>query len=447
MSRDLKSAVERDPQSPVSVIIQTRSALTRNLISSLDNLNGIVHRRFESLRAVAVQLPAAAVTSLARRHDVDYISLDRTAIAAGHVETTTGASIARNYNQLSSPGINGSGIGIAVLDSGIDSSHASFRSGNSTARVIASIDFTGEGRTDDPYGHGTHVASLAAGSAQLANGEYTGIAPAASIINVRVLDSTGRGSMSTVIAGIEWCIQNRAAYNIRVLNLSLGTAPVDPFVSDPVCRAVRSAIDAGMVVCVAAGNLGKDSDGKKIYGAIHSPGIEPSAITVGAVNTFGTDSRSDDSIASYSSRGPTRGFYTDASGVRHYDNLIKPDLVAPGNRLIAAKSPNNLLVRKNPALDASTNNDPARGLMYLSGTSMATPVAAGAAALILQRNPALTPNLVKALLQYTAQPLAGFNTVEQGAGMLNVEGAIRLAALVRDDLSGRNHGDPLLISA
>src|SRR6185436_13501853 len=136
--------------------------------------------------------------------------------------------------------------------------------------------------TDDPFGHGTHVAAVAAGNSHVSDGAYTGIAPRAKLINVRVLDSQGRGSLSNTIAGIEWCIANKALYNIRVLNLSLGATAVDSYVNDPLCQAVRRAFDAGMVVCVAAGNSGKDQDGNKLFGAIHSPGIEPSALTVGA---------------------------------------------------------------------------------------------------------------------------------------------------------------------
>src|SRR6185436_18610515 len=109
----------------------------------------------------------------------------------------------------------------------------------------------------------------------------------------------------------------------------------------------------GLVVCVASGNLGKNANGQKVYGAVHSPGIEPSAITVGAANTFGTYSRSDDGVATYSSRGPTRGYYTDAQGVKHYDNIIKPDLIAPGNRIIGAEIQNNYLVTNNPTLNAN----------------------------------------------------------------------------------------------
>src|SRR5207302_2422746 len=234
---------------------------------------------------------------------------------------------------------------------------------------------------------------------------------------------------SGTLAALDWVMTNRATYNIRVLNMSLGTAAIDSYKNDPICRAVRRLVDAGIVVAAAAGNNGKNVAGQKVYGMIHCPGNEPSAITVGAANTFGTDSRNDDGVATYSSRGPTRSSWTDTLGVKHYDGLMKPDLVAPGNKIIEAESPNNLLVTQNPQLNANVSPVGARDQMYLNGTSMSSPVVAGAAALLLQANPTLTPNMVKAMLEYTAQPLSGFNMLEQGAGEVNIEGAVRLARL------------------
>jgi subtilisin family serine protease len=250
-----------------------------------------------------------------------------------------------------------------------------------------------------------------------------------------------------VLGALDWVLTNRsnAAFNIKVVNMSLGTAAVDSYTRDPLCLAVRKLSDAGIVVVAAAGNEGKDGGGGKLYGQIHAPGNDPSVITVGASNSFGTDGRADDAVATYSSRGPTRSFWTGASGVKHYDNLIKPDLVAPGNRLIAAQAAGNYLVSNHPDLDANVSGSANREQMYLSGSSMATPVVAGAAALLKQANPSLTPNLIKMILMYTAQPLAGFNQFEQGAGLVNLEGAMRLARLVRTDLSAATPvGAPLL---
>ena len=452
----LKLLRESQGDKPINVIVQqnTTGGLSLNLDALLRDLGGHVARRFGRLGALSLSLPPKAVEALAARGDVRYVSPDRQVNASGHVETTTGTGEVRTQTLVSLPGIpvtttlDGGGVGIAVVDSGVDAGHAAFRDGLGLSRVAASVDFTGENRTDDPYGHGTHVASIAAGGGQASGGAYTGVAPGARIINLRVLDSEGRGTTSALLASLDWVMSNRTLYNIRVVNLSLGTSAVEAYDDDPVCRAVRRLVDARVVVVAAAGNSGKDAAGNKIYGQIHSPGDEPSAITVGATNTFGTDTRSDDTITTYSSRGPTRGSQTDSEGFRHYDNLVKPDLVAPGNRIIAAAAVNNRLITTHPELSADTKQPASRRQMYLSGTSMATPVAAGAAALVLQANPQLTPNLVKAVLMLTAQPLAGFNTLEQGAGELNVEGAVRLSKSVRSDLSNSTPlGSPLLVGA
>jgi subtilisin family serine protease len=227
--------------------------------------------------------------------------------------------------------------------------------------------------------------------------------------------------------------------------MSLGTPAATSYMNDPICIAVRQLVDAGIVVVAAAGNDGQDATGQAIYGRIHSPGIEPSAITVGCSNSMGTDSRADDKMATYSSRGPTRSYWTDNAGVKHYDNLVKPDLVAPGNRVISAEAEENYLVRTYPQLETNLYSDDHKRLMYMSGTSMASPQVAGAAVLMLQANPSLTPSLVKAILMYTAQPLTGYNLFEQGAGELNVEGAIRLAKAVRTTLNAQTPlGSPLL---
>ena len=143
---------------------------------------------------------------------------------------------------------------------------------------------------------------------------------------------------------------------------------IDSYRDDPLCKAVRRLVDAGVTVFASSGNDGKNNS-SKVYGRVHAPGNEPSAITVGATNTFGTESRSDDGIASFSSRGPTRSYQTDAAGVKHYDNIIKPDIVAPGNKIVAAEAPGNALVNGNPSLNAVVTTDYYNKMMTLSGTS------------------------------------------------------------------------------
>ncbi|HEX7772536.1 MAG TPA: S8 family peptidase, partial [Pyrinomonadaceae bacterium] len=368
----------------VRVIIQPASSADASIDSTIEYSGGSNIRKFKNFAVRVATLPAQAAVNLASRKDVYYVSLNRDVRSMGHVTRTTGADLARGpIDQNGNTALDGSGMGIAVLDSGMDTNHRSFLDKSNNIRVVYSEDFTGEGRTDDPYGHGTHVASLAAGNGRISNGQYVGMAPNAKLINLRVLNSEGVGTAANLLRALDWVATNRSTYNIRIVNMSLGMPAVDSYRNDPVCRAVRRLVDAGVVVFAAAGNNGKDSDGNKVYGHIHAPGNEPSAITVGATNTFGSDERNDDVVASFSSRGPTRSFTIDEYGVRRYDNLIKPDLLAPGNKLIEAESEDNYIVTQNPGLDAGVSGADERKMMYLSGTSMSTPIAAGTAALML----------------------------------------------------------------
>ena len=261
-----------------------------------------------------------------------------------------------------------------------------------------------------------------------------------------MLDDLGAGTLSDALQGIQWVIYHAKEYNIKVLNISLAANSPESWLTDPLCVAVRSATAAGITVVVAAGNYGLNALGQETYGSIGSPGIDPSVITVGAVNFKGTLARSDDSVNLFSSRGPTRAAMVDANGVRRIDNLLKPDLVAPGNKLVAAAA--TTAVSASPAwnglassyygvLVAPLGIAPVYGetQMMLSGTSISAPAVAGAAALMLQATPGLTPPLIKAILQYTAQPLPNANLLQQGAGLLNVDGAIQLARAMKPDLA------------
>jgi serine protease AprX len=334
----------------VKVIVQSKTSSSPSLLGGLLNtVGGLLVTVLSNLNIRIVEVEANSVQVLASDPDVSYISLDNAVGASGHVTNTTGTQQVRAQKSLLglNSTLDGSGVTIAVLDSGIDSKHKSFAT---TGKIKFSKDFTGENRTDDPWGHGTHVAAIAAGDGAPTGGAYEGIAPAANLVNLRVLNSQGVGRVSGVLAALDWLIANKANYGVKVVNMSIGTPAINSYEDDPLCNAVRKLVDAGVVVVAAAGNNGKDANGRTIYGAIHCPGNDPSVITVGASNSFGTDARNEDGVTSYSSRGPARSYKVDSYGLIHYDNIIKPDLVAPGNKIIAAEAVGNNLLKQYPVL-------------------------------------------------------------------------------------------------
>ena len=311
-------------------------------------------------------------------------------------------------------GVTGQGIGVAVVDSGI-TYHAALQ-----GKVVANVSFvTGDSSTRDYYGHGTHVAGIIGGSGSAAAGVTSsydgGIAPGVQLVNVRVLNGTGVGYTSDVIAGIDWVIANRSRYNIRVMNLSLGHAVTEPAAFDPLCQAVARAVGAGIVVVAAAGNYGRAADGSPVLGGITSPGNSPLAITVGALNTQGTTDRSDDTLATYSSRGPTQ-----------YDLAVKPDLAAPGNRIVSLEAKDSYLTQTYPTLHRAGTawNE----YMQLSGTSMAAPMVSGAVALLLQGTPSLGTAHIKLALQSGATYMPQAGLLGAGAGSLNIWESRKIAA-------------------
>ncbi len=291
------------------------------LVTDVARVGGRVKKTYDNLGLVSAELPLSQINELIKSDNVAYVSPDREVQSFGHVATTTGwdnTGIKDKGDSDPNTWLTGTNGHIVVIDSGIDSSHNLMRwmDAGGQNKVKYNKDFTGEGITGDAYGHGTHVASMFGGDWVLNNAAYEGVADGASIINLRVLNSTGQGTVSNLIAALDWTVANRAGWNIRVVNMSLGTAARDSYRNDPLCLAARRAVNAGIVVVTSAGNNGKDAAGIKQFGSIGSPGIEPSVITVGAANTFGTASRSDDTVASFSSRGPTRGYVTLASGAR-----------------------------------------------------------------------------------------------------------------------------------
>jgi serine protease AprX len=332
-------------------------------------------------------------------------------------------------------GYTGAGVGVAIIDSGITSWHDDLtkigwsflvRSKNGQ-RVVGFVDFV-NGRTSpyDDNGHGSHVAGIVAGNGYDSYGARAGIAPEAHLVGLKVLDERGRGVISDVIAALDWIVANKTLHNIRVANLSVGAAVTESYRTDPLTIAAKRAVDAGIVIVTAAGNLGKSADGRTQYGAITAPGNAPWVLTVGAYSHQGTVNRNDDIIASYSSRGPAA-----------IDYGAKPDLVAPGTGIVSLSDPtSSFFTSKAAYLLSGTRATSYKPYLSLSGTSMAAPVVSGAVALMMQANPSLTPNMVKAILQYTAQPYSGYDALTQGAGFLNARDAVQLAKFFRTAKAG-----------
>ncbi len=264
------------------------------------------------------------------------------------------------------------------------------------------------GPNEDVYGHGTHIGAIIAGSSPYPQDStfqtpFRGVAPGAHLISLRVIGADGTGKASDVVDAIEWAIANRRRFNIRVINLSLGGPAEQSYKDDPMCEAVERAVHAGIVVVAAAGNRGKDAEGRSVHGLIESPGIDPYVITVGALNTKSTARRSDDELTTYSSKGPTL-----------VDGLIKPDLVAPGNKIVSAEARGATIVADHPALHASGSG--ADAYATLSGTSMSAGVVSGVVALVLEANKGLTPAQVKMTLQSSATFMPEVGLVGRGRG-------------------------------
>jgi serine protease AprX len=352
-----------------------------------DRLGRRIARRLSRDRSVAARLTRAEIQQLVASGAVESIEEDTLCYAT---RDTAGLSFGATQARADF-GLTGDADGdpdhyssrdltIAVIDTGIDPSHRDFAGG----KVIASKDFV-NGRADayDDHGHGTHCASIAAG--RVIDG-VGGVAPGASLVNVKVLSAQGWGSLSVIADAVQWCIDNKELHGIDVLSMSLGSAYSSDG-NDALSRMVNRAVEAGLVVCVAAGNSGPDA-----Y-SIGTPAAAERAITVGNMRDTG---KGGFVLTDSSSRGPTA------------DGRIKPDLCAPGTQILAAK--------------ANTN-----GYVPMTGTSMACPFVAGVAALMLQANPGMPPAEVKRTLKETAVHFGpeGENN-EFGAGRL--DGYVALAA-------------------
>jgi serine protease AprX len=430
----------------VTVVISYNQSPPDAHLQKLVAAQGSVQWKSTYVNAVAATIPVSALAALESDAAVSYIASDR---AVNPTLDYTTAAV--NANVAFSSGLTGAGVAVAIVDSGVNP-HLDLSDSSGKSRIVYSQSFVvGDTSVFDEYGHGTHVAGIVAGDGASSTGPqfthtFRGLAPAVQIVNLKALNRQGVGTDSAVIAAIDRAIQLKNTYNIRVLNLSLGRPVFESYVLDPLCQAVEAAWKAGIVVVVAAGNDGRNNTfGNNGYATINSPGNDPYAITVGAMKTEGTYANGDDLIASYSSKGPTL-----------FDHVVKPDLVAPGNRVISDMTIASYLSTTYPAnqvkesyFDTTPLSKFALSLgltssfayFQMSGTSMATPVVSGAAALMIGKNSALTPDQVKARLMKTANkqfpvssvavdPLTNISYASQydiftiGAGYLDVWAAL-----------------------
>ena len=434
LSPDLQAL---DPNSQVKVIVQYNHVPTPADHQRICGGQCTMGNQLGIVAGGSYSMPGSAVANAAKDASVTHISIDH-AIQA-HLDYATAATNATIAHTLGATGV---GVGVAVIDSGI-ASNSDF--GN---RVVLTMDFTG-GNGQDAYGHGTHVAGIIGGNGanshcSTCTRDIAGMAPGVNLLNLRVLDQSGLSSDSTVIQAIDYAISLKKTYNIRVINLSVGRPIFESYTVDPLCQAVEAAWKAGIVVVVAAGNDGRlNFVGNKGYGTINSPGNDPYSLTVGSMKTEDTYDRADDQLASYSSKGPSL-----------YDNVAKPDLVAPGNQIVSVlASSSATLPTLVPGNIVNTNYYNAKGTtakspyyMALSGTSMAAAVTSGAVADLLQVQPNLTPDQVKARLMLTAYKSFPYSSVaydattgqsytdyydafSRGAGYLDLAAAIQSSAV------------------
>ncbi len=416
----------------VKVIVQYRQVPTSEHYATMRGRGGRLQSKLHMIKAAAFTIPVSTLAALEADPEVVSVSIDHPMSVMDDV--TNGAT---GVNTAWTAGYDGTGIGVAVIDSGVNDSHPDLWNSSGTAsRVVYHQDFTGTATTNskggryDLYGHGTHVAGIIGGNGSLSGGHYAGVAPGVNIVDLRALDANGAGTDSTVIAAIQQAIALKNTYNIRVINLSLGRGIPVSYTQDPLCQAVEAAWKSGIVVVVAAGNYGRLSlNGSNGYGTVTAPGNDPFVLTIGATKSNGSASAAAETIASYSSRGPTT-----------YDHVVKPDMVAPGNAIVSLAAPGATLETSYPG-DVIAGTDGNNDYFRLSGTSMATPAVAGAAALLLDEQGSLTPDQVKARLMKTAYKMGMFSTsayvphlfqtflnfydlFSVGSGFLNVQSAI-----------------------
>jgi serine protease AprX len=381
----------------VEVIVQLKRGVNETRGRALVRaLGGRPSVDLHIINGLSARLTAGAARRLAASPLVRAVSVNA-AIRDTTLSNPTPWTLAMSFDQTTGATklwshSTGAGVGVAVIDTGVTGDLPDFQTaqGSSTSRVIASAVVDPNATTaDDTYGHGTAVAGLVAGDGWYRNssdslfGRYAGTAPDANLISIKVADDSGHATTLDAIYGLQFAVDHKADYNIRVVNLSFRSTSAESYTTDPVDAAVEQAWLHGIAVVAAAGNLGTASDAVS-----YAPGNDPYVITVGAVDTEGTTSTSNDVQASWSSRGVTQ------------DGFSKPDVEAPGAHIVSTLAPGSAFASACPMCVIGGS------YFQLSGTSLAAPIVSGLVADLLAAHPRWTPAMVKGAIVNTAKPLS-----------------------------------------
>jgi len=418
----LLSEMQAHPLEQIPVIVEMNPATApfssgsnltlANQAVSILNLNGHSFGALSIIQGAAGVATSAGITAMSLLPQVATIEEDavvRPARPANPGPAYPAGQLTSLYPQETNAtkvwqaGGTGRGVTVAVLDSGVANDADLTRNGN---RVLAHVDFADapNPQLPDPGGHGTHIAGTIAGDGSNSAGQFIGMAPKANVIDVQVLDAKGNGRISSVLRGMEWALAHQQQYNIRVMNMSFGAPPLVSYKFDPFAAAAEIAWKRGVVVVAASGNTGPNS------GTVASPGIDPYIITVGSTDDQATLPLNDDMLAWFSSWGTAQ------------DSVAKPDLLAPGRKVVSILVPGSTLDTLMPDHEVVALN----GWKYfrLTGTSMSTAVVSGAAALLLEHQSSLTPDQVKKILVSTTQSYgSGTMAPGSGAGLLDANAA------------------------
>ncbi|HEX2699693.1 MAG TPA: S8 family peptidase [Acidimicrobiales bacterium] len=398
LGQSLVGAAPNGP--PVSVVVSRVESADGAVVRAIRDLGGRIEQNLPIVEGFAAVVPASAVSALRSVPGVRAVVPNANVQMHGQYGEGSGVASAVYSEAVRAPqawsaGWGGQGVGVAIIDTGINAT------GDLAGKVAHAEDFTAEHDNVDGYGHGTFVAGLIAGSGAGSNGAVQGVAPGSHLVSVKIAGRDGSTDVVRLLAALQWVVTFKDVYGIRVLNLSLGVDSAQDYRTDPLNFAIERVWNAGIVVVTAAGNGGTAS------GTIAKPGDDPLVITAGAADDHTTPAQDDDTLAAFSGTGPTAS-----------NGLAKPDLLAPGKSVISLRSPGSTIDVGAPG--ARIGDAYFKG----SGTSFSSAITAGTAALVLSRTPQLTPNQVKGRLAATGRRMPDVPPASAGAGELDAGAAV-----------------------